>query len=137
MPSTGPSIRWFATMATPDVRCLVASSNCACGETARAGTESGDGQGGQSHPQSHLRKNYNYYLFCLQHSHCALNCTQSFNGGETPWMFYDAPNPPIWHRSVNALMRFNALMQLLTDLPPLQHGNLTFLIWTHVPVYTV
>jgi len=28
-----------------------------------------------------------------------------------------------------------ALMQLLTDLPPLQHGDVNFLIWT--PVYTV
>jgi len=23
-------------------------------------------------------------VFYLQHSHCTLNCTQSFNGGETP-----------------------------------------------------
>jgi len=37
-----------------------------------------------------------YSLFYLQHSYCTLNCTQSFNGGETPWMSYDATNPPIW-----------------------------------------
>jgi len=36
-------------------------------------------------------------LFYLQHSHCTLNCTQGFNGWETPWMSYDATNPPIWH----------------------------------------
>ena len=40
----------------------------------------------------------------LQHSHCTLNCTQSFNGGETPWMSYDVTNPPITqiHPSIEA-----------------------------------
>ena len=56
------------------------------------------GQRGQSHLQSPLRKNIRQNnLFYLKHSHCTLNCTQSFNGGETPWMSHDATNPLIWH----------------------------------------
>jgi len=39
-------------------------------------------------------KNNSFYL---QHSHCTVNCTQSFNGGEKSWLSYDAKNPPIWH----------------------------------------
>ena len=43
------------------------------------------GQRGQSHLQSPLSKNIRQNnLFYLKHSHCTLNCTQSFNGGETP-----------------------------------------------------
>ena len=52
-------------------------------------------------------------------NNCTLNCSQSFNGAETSWMSYDATNPSIWHRE-------HWMMQLLTDLPPLQHGELDF-----------
>ena len=63
------------------------------------------------HPQSPLRKTVRqkkttYWIIYRG----TLNCTEGFNGGETSGMSYDATNPPIWH----------PLLQLLTDLPPLQ-----------------
>ena len=66
------------------------------------------------------RKNYTAKAtYSIYNIDIALNCTQSFNGGETPRMSY-ATNPPIWHPL------HVALKQLLTDLPPLQHEYLTF-----------
>jgi len=49
----------------------------------------------------------------------ALNCTLGFNGGQTPWMSYDATNPPT--RSIDAVIdRFATTAA----------RRLNFLIWT-------
>jgi len=64
-------------------------------------------------------------LLYLRHSHCTTFTLHNKLHLELQWMknalnvSYDATYPPIWHPL--------ALMQLLTDLPPvLQHGDLTF-----------
>ena len=58
----------------------------------------------------------------LVYSHCTLNCTQSFMGGEMPWVSYDATKPLIWHPSIDAVIdRFATTAA----------RRLNFLIWTY------
>ena len=68
----------------------------------------------------------------LQHSHCTLNCTQSFNGQETPWIE--------WNRSACVAIQFDAtnlMLQIhrsdtysidavIDRFTTMQHGKLTF-----------
>jgi len=104
---------WWCHMAdvTPESKVKVARS---CNRGVARG-----GQGGQSHPQSPLRKNKRQkqlILFTTFTLHIKLH-------SELHWR-RNALNVLRCYKSTD--LSPLVMMQLLTDLPPLQHGDLTF-----------